>query len=50
MQFNGFLFPGPAVDLPTNYENIIYIPRGRLPEPQEEEKKEMKIGSISNRS
>ena len=31
MQFNSILFPGPGMRVPTNYANIIYIRRGRLP-------------------
>ena len=33
MQFNSILFPGPAMSVRINYHNIIYIPRGRLPQP-----------------
>ena len=42
MQFNSLLFPGPALNLATPMQNIIYIPRDRLKEPafvEEEEKK-----------
>ena len=53
MQLNSILFPGPAVDMPTPMQNVVFIPRGRLREPNsfEEEKKEsvdskeeMKVG------
>ena len=42
MQLNGILFPGPAIDVATPMQNIIYIPRGKLRErnlAEEEEKK-----------
>ena len=39
MQFNSFLFPGPGMQVMTDYTHIVYIPRGRLPPPVEEEKK-----------
>ena len=35
MQFNSILFPGPGMSIKVNYQNIIYIPRNRLPAPVE---------------
>jgi len=49
MQFNSILFPGPGMDVHTDFQNIIYIPRGRLPT-QDEEFKEEKLGSSARAS
>lgn len=46
MQFNSILFPGPALEVATPMQNIVYIPRNQLREPpkpefEEEEKKDI---------
>ena len=46
MQLNSILFPGAAIDVATPMQNIIYIPRGKLREPnvaEEEEKKGIQL-------
>ena len=45
MQFNSLLFPGPGMNIPTNMEHVLYIPRGRLPNP--DQFKEEKIGKTA---